>query len=284
MATKTISTYGEAVTQLITHLTAKGMPTDVSSINREHVESFIEHLLAEWTPSTAANRYGGLRAFFKWAVEDGEIKDSPMAKMRPPKVPEQVVPILTEQEIERFFKACSGQDYEARRDLAVMRMFATTGARKSEIANLRFSPDDPMENDVDLDVGVVRVVGKGGRDRLLPLDPRTIRAVDRYIRKRASHHSAHLPYLWLGKRGRMTPDGIAQMAMRRAKQAGLTGFHLHRLRHSFAHFWLASGGGESDLMRIAGWRSRSMLSRYGASAAQERALEAAKKFGVGSRL
>lgn len=260
------------------------MPGRLAHIRREHVESFIEHLLERWAPATAANRYGGLRAFFSWAVDEGEIKDSPMAKMKPPRVPERAVPILSETEIAGLFKVCAGQEFEPRRDLALLRLYAVTGARKTEIANLRYDPSEPANNDIDLEAGVARVIGKGNRDRLLPLDPKTIRAIDRYLRVRSAHHSAHLQALWLGKRGAMTGDGIAQMAYRRAKKAGIEDFHLHRFRHSFAHFWLSDGGGESDLMRLTGWRSRTMLSRYGSSAAQERALAASKRFGLGNRI
>lgn len=284
LAAKTIKTYSEAVEQFRDYLADQGMPQRIAHIKREHVEAWINHLLEQWSDATAANRYGGLRSFFGWAVEEGEIKESPMARMKPPKVGEKQVPIMSEGELAALFKACSGTDFESRRDLAILRLYAVTGARKSEIASIRWQPDEPLENDVDLDGGVIRVWGKGGRQRTLPVDAKTVRALDRYVRARAGHHSAHLPYLWLGKKGRMTPDGIAQMAMRRANQAGIEGFHLHRLRHTFAHYWLADGGAESDLMRLTGWRSRTMLQRYASSAAQERALAAAKKFGIGSRV
>ena len=62
------------------------MPQDVASIHREHVEAFITHLLERWRPATAASRFRSLQQFFKWLVEEGEIKESPMEKMRPPRV------------------------------------------------------------------------------------------------------------------------------------------------------------------------------------------------------
>ncbi len=77
---------------------------------------------------------------------------------------------------------------------------------------------------------------------------------------------------------------MAKIVTRRAGEAGLTGVHPHRFRHTFAHEWLSAGGNEGDLMQLSGWRSRSMLTRYASSAAAERAREAHQRLALGDRL
>ena len=177
----TIKTYAEATRLLAEFLTDKGMPTDLANIRREHLEVFVEDQLDRWKPATAANRFGGIRAFFNWAVEDGEIKSeaNPMVNMRPPKVPEHPVPVLSIDDIKGLLKTCRGNDFLNRRDMAILRVFLTTGCRRSEVANLRYSHNNPERNDTDLDGAFARVQGKGGRDRLVPLEKGTILALDK---------------------------------------------------------------------------------------------------------
>ena len=90
--------------------------------------------------------------------------------------------------------------------------------------------------------------------------------------------------MWICRRGTFGSESIYAAVVQRGKQAGITGLHPHTFRHTFASSWLAAGGQEGDLMKIAGWRSAAMLQRYGAASADKRAMDAHKKFSPGDRI
>lgn len=269
---KTVRTYVEAAQWFAAdHLRTKTKLRDWSQVRDEDIKAWLVELLDRYSDSYANNQHRALQQFFKWYSEDEELPN-PMARMKPPKVGEKVVPVFTLEELSSLSKSCRGRTFIDRRDKAIIELFKATGIRLSEMAGIRYDPERPADSDIDLENRELRVDGKGRKQRIVKFGHDSARAVDRYLRLRATHSYAHSTKLWLGINNRqpMTANGIYQMIARRGRECGVV-VHPHKFRHHFPHTWLDKGGNEGDLMELNGWSSPQMLRRYGASARNARA-------------
>ncbi|WP_069167244.1 tyrosine-type recombinase/integrase [Nocardia altamirensis] len=284
---QTIDGYLVRIDYFIDYLIENQLPTTVPEVTRDHLGSFIEHLLTRPNKRTGEplaaeyvrGHYRSLQQFFKYLVAEEIIPTNPFDKMTLPDAPEKLVTVPADDQIRALLTQCEGTDFESLRDTAIIRLFADTGGRAGEVEGIDL-------DHLDFEEDSVLVTGKGRRPRSMPFGDKTRTALRKYLRARAKHPKAKNdePSLWLGRQGPMTAHGIRQMLERRAAAAGIDHIHPHLFRHWFAHNWLANGGQEQDLMMLAGWRSRQMLARYGKSVADERAKAAHRRARLGDKL
>jgi integrase/recombinase XerC len=206
---RTVTTYPIAVRQADTFLRDRG--TSLEAATRGDLEAFLGDLLSRRKASTAATYHKVLKILYGWLAEEEEIPVNPMAKIKKPIVPEQPVPVVPEEALRRLFQACAGNTFEGRRDTALLVLLLDTGARRAEMVGIKLA-------DVDLELDVLLVLGKGRRERTLPFGRRAGQALDRYLsgwpRAAPRVTSCALPA------GSPGPCGSAMAACRRSPKTG----------------------------------------------------------------
>jgi site-specific recombinase XerD len=271
---QTVKTYGAGVRSFLRWAQAAGRPP---ALDRPTVDAWIADMLASGAEAaTARVRQLAVRRFSAWLAEEEEIPADELFRLTPPALDTKPVYPLTDEELRSMLTACKGTEFRDKRDEALIRFMAETGARAGEVLGLAVT-------DVDLAAGVAVIRrGKGGKARRVPFGPRTGTAIDRYLRARRHHRLASGAALWLGRDGKE----FGYFALRatladRAQRAGIKGFHPHMMRHTAAHRWLTAGGSEGGLMAVGGWTRPDMLLRYTKARAEQRAADEARGLGLG---
>lgn len=271
---ETIESYHKAVRELDAYL--KG--SDITEASKKQLQGYLTKRLSEISATTVGIRFRSLRAMFNWMVEEQIIDVSPLKGVREPKAADNPPEVLSDDDLLRLLKACSGKDFESRRDDAIIRVMCESGGpRLGEVTGMDL-------DSLDLTHDLLKVTGKGSKTRLIPFGAKCGISLDRYLRLRSKHPQKASQSLWLGRKGPLSASGIAQMLNRRARQAGLGRIHPHQLRHTSAHRWMESGGSEGDAMMLFGWSSPDMPKRYGRSAGISRAQNASRRVSLGDRL
>ena len=276
----TLRSYSDGVRTYLRWCEERGELTPTfnpAELTRVSVQAWVADMLDGGAEAASVRtRLKGLRRFTAWLAEEGELDADPLAGMRSPTVDTKVVQALTADQLKALVKACAGRGFADRRDEALVRLMAETGARAAEVVAIQIP-------DVDLARGLVTIRrGKGGKGRVAPFGPQTALAIDRYLRARRQHRLAETAALWLGSGGKTFGYfGLSGGLKARAAAAGIEGFHCHLLRHTFATRWKAARGSDDGLMAVAGWSSRSMIDRYAGAAAAERAADEARALGLG---
>ena len=206
------------------------------------------------SPRTVRARFMTLKAFFAWLERDGYTEGNVMKNIESPQVPHRLMTILNQEEMERVLPAANPRTSLGSRDSAIMMLLLDTGIRCAELTGLKLT-------DVHVSRGYLKVMGKGSRERLVPLGATARRALLEYIR---SHRPASTSdSVFLTETGEpMTVGGIQLMIKRLGRRCGVPRLHAHLCRHTFATNYLMNGGDIFTLQQILGHSSLEMVRRY----------------------
>jgi integrase/recombinase XerD len=229
----------------------------VEAVTVDSVRSYIQHLHERAdSPLTATSRarvLSSIRGFHRFLLEDGIATTDPTLGLTPPKLPKRLPKALSIADVEALLDACAGEDEVSIRDRAVLELLYATGARITEIVSLNV--DDITDAE-----GMVRVRGKGNKQRLVPVGSYARTAIDAYlvrVRPVFSARGSSTPALFLGPRGaRMSRQSAWLVIQSAAERAHLAG-HVspHSLRHSFATHLLNGGADVRVVQELLGHSS-----------------------------
>lgn len=251
---------------LVDYAEAQRWP-ETSRLTASHIEEYLVYLQErprwfnrrDWqktsvsavSASSVETHYRRLKTFFRWLVERGHVARNPLDLIKHPRFEECVIPTVSEKELLKLLELVNprharteAERFRAYRNRAIIWLLIDTPIRRNELGGLRV-------DDVDLDAAMVKVMGKGRRERWMPLGETSLLALWDYLQMRDSR----LPDLWISEHGRpLAPEAIYILLKRLGQRAGILNLHTHRFRHTFATSYLRNGGAERYLRIVGGWR------------------------------
>jgi len=199
-----------------------------------------------------------VRSFSSWATEEGYLEDNLMCRLKLPALPKTLPEPLSEEEIRRVLGICLDHTLVRLRNFAIMMLFLDTGLRLSELVNLRLSK-------IDFAIGEMTILGKGNKERKVPVGSQTKRALIEYLSKERPEPENPLDEdtVFLNSDRRPITQNVVEKVFERVKKAaGLPKFHPHICRHTFSVRYLINGGDVFSLQKILGHSSLEMTQKY----------------------
>lgn len=231
----------------------------LDKVERAAIQSYLAHRLRKgFSPRGTARAVTALRRFFQYLLREGLIGDDPTLNVRSPKIGRPLPKGLTEQQVERLL-AAPGSSALGRRDAAMLETLYATGLRVTELVNLTVAR-------LDATAGLVRVAGKGGRERLVPLGEQCLESIERYFAGPRAEilGSRRSDYVFVTARGgAMTRQAFWQLVKRHALAAGIdAALSPHTLRHAFATHLLNHGADLRSVQMLLGHADLSTTQIY----------------------
>ncbi len=215
---------------------AEWLGKDLTATDTDDLRAYL-HSIQGLSPHTIARRFSALRSFFRFLLSRDEIAADPTRSLQTPKIPKHLPVVLTVSEVEKIIGMAEGASPLRMRDRAMLEMLYGCGLRISELIRIRLS-------DLNLDEGFLRVLGKGDKERLIPIGTRARSAIELWLKEgRSKIVKSASPHLFLNFRGKpLSRMGAWKIIRGYIRKAGIRKrVTPHTFRHTFATHLLEGG-------------------------------------------
>lgn len=246
----TIFSYKHDLTSFINYMEDIGIK-DLSEISSENISSFFSLLKNLGLNERSSARYfSSIKGFFKYLIRNDYLKSSPIEKMKAPKISRQLPSVLTVSEINKLLDAPSVEDKFGIRDKAILEIFYACGLRVSELINLKIV-------DLFLKENLIKVMGKGRKERLIPIGSTAITCLENYLTQSRPFLKKNIQsenYVFLNNRGKkFSRMGIWKIVKKYVEISKLKKeIHPHTFRHSFATHLIEGGADLRSVQEMLG--------------------------------
>jgi integrase/recombinase XerD len=257
MSSHTLAAYRNDITSLASFLTdSKQASTAWKNVQESDIRAFLDDLDARgYAPSTKSRKIASAKSFFKFMKEEQIIKNNPLTEVRQPRAGQSLPKALSIEEVDQLLETSANTTTpEETRDAAMVELMYAAGLRVSELVGLNL-------RDVDLDSGTVRTIGKGSKERIIPIYDTAVQAVSEYITyarpAQNRDREQNVEALFLNRRGgRITRQAYWLRLNKLATRAGISSnITPHMLRHSFATHLLHGGASLRHVQELLGHSS-----------------------------
>lgn len=249
----TLRAYGKDLKEFFSFIDKK--PKDIDYLDIRGFLASLHHRRLK--KSSIARKLASIRSFYKYLHREGHVKKNPAKLISLPKVPKDLPRFLDIDEVFSLMDKPEGDTFKATRDKAILELLYSSGLRVSELTSLDISDLDNKES-------LIRVKGKGKKERIVPVGSKAIDAIQNYLPERISLRKKSSPALFLNNRGgRLTQRSVRRILLHYSRMINLKGdLSPHTLRHTFATHLLHEGADLRSIQELLGHSSLSTTQRY----------------------
>jgi integrase/recombinase XerC len=255
----TCRAYRTDLLEFMDFLIRSDIPLDLKKIDGLCIRSYLGFLYKKNKKTTMARKLAAIRSFFRFMLKTGRLSEDPSKSVMTPKRDMTIPNHLSVDDMFRLLDVPQKDSILGTRNTAILETLYSTGLRISELAGLDIS-------NVDFKAGTIRVLGKGNKERIVPVGKKAISAINRYLDKRAQKEGKppfKTPLFLNNRGGRLTTRSMARILDNTLKRSGLMRrLSPHGIRHSFATHMLNAGADLRALQELLGHATLSTTQRY----------------------